>query len=394
MAVACLLLPRIPNHREQHCPGTITTIMYPTRPFEPAPVTMQEPHATGGRGIPTLDTPKRLVVAVTHDEPPGPILELLNQAGLHLGDGEGTNSQPTPHPQLLDGHALGPLDQLPVWLQDHPDDHLLLLFSVPVVHVASAMAKGQLPGKALEHWAEGADRALAVARRNRRRTTMLPLEAALADPAALFELLEHRFGLTLNAAPEALSPLEAPGAIFRLMAENAVWQSSRTRNLAAELQASALPMTATEDLAQPAIDQVYAEYRKYVDAAPAAKAETDRLNNDLKAAKEKLVQLEQQLAEPKIDHPKIQDLQDENDLLLQQLHHVQEELERYYLENQTLQSKESEFRKEFRALEKSTQKLQRHNDGLQRKVNYMVNSKSWKLTRPLRAVIKRLKGKD
>jgi hypothetical protein len=45
---------------------------------------------------------------------------------------------------------------------------------------------------------------------------------------------------------------------------------------------------------------------------------------------------------PPPDNTKVKELEEENDLLLAQLHQVQEELERYYLENQDLKKKQTQ----------------------------------------------------
>jgi hypothetical protein len=69
-------------------------------------------------------------------------------------------------------------------------------------------------------------------------------------------------------------------------------------------------------------------------------------NQDLSKAKNealaKVQAFQQQLKQskkPTLDAPKIKELEEENDLILSQLHQVQEELERYYLENQDLKKK-------------------------------------------------------
>jgi hypothetical protein len=69
--------------------------------------------------------------------------------------------------------------------------------------------------------------------------------------------------------------------------------------------------------------------------------------NQLEEARRQLHQVQHQLKAtqapvlaPPPDNTKVKDLGEENDLLLAQLHQVQEELERYYLENQDLKNKQ------------------------------------------------------
>ena len=59
----------------------------------------------------------------------------------------------------------------------------------------------------------------------------------------------------------------------------------------------------------------------------------EALKKELKATKAPVLA-------PPPDNTKVKDLEEENDLLLAQLHQVQEELERYYLENQDLKNKQ------------------------------------------------------
>ena len=73
-------------------------------------------------------------------------------------------------------------------------------------------------------------------------------------------------------------------------------------------------------------------------------AELPKLQADLKSAQEKAAKLQQTEAQLKKElqqvnaKPASTELQEENDLLLTQLHKVQEELERYYLENRQLKA--------------------------------------------------------
>lgn len=73
-------------------------------------------------------------------------------------------------------------------------------------------------------------------------------------------------------------------------------------------------------------------------------AELPKLQADLKSAQEKAAQLQQTEAQLKKElqqataKPISTELQEENELLLSQLHKVQEELERYYLENRQLKA--------------------------------------------------------
>ncbi len=82
--------------------------------------------------------------------------------------------------------------------------------------------------------------------------------------------------------------------------------------------------------------------------------ETQRLKSDLESAHKDIEGLKKSSQES----DKIKDLEEENDLLLTQLHTVQEELERYYLENQELIKKQPKPKpKPYGAAERVQQQL-------------------------------------
>lgn len=312
---------------------------------------MSRPQAMETKAIPRVAAPARLVVAAERDSDIGRIMNMLRLAGLT----ENADSRRAATPVLVNAVEHGGLARLPEMLEANEDDHLLLFHDMPVLVVARAMAEGQSPAEALAEWQEQAERLLALVRRHRRRITLLPLDAALEDPEGFIQAIASRFDLGIEAPTRSEPAPETPGAVFRMMAENAVWQHAEARHLAAELQASALPVDLPHSLATPAVDLVFEEYRHNLETA---RQETERKLSNRK-------------------DPKVTDLQEENDLLLQQLHHVQEELETYYLNSLDRQHDSDEVRK-----------LRRKNELLERRVNYIENSRSWKITGPMRAFIK------
>ena len=196
---------------------------------------MQEAHTTGGGGIPRVELPQKLGVVVPPGQDSGPVWKMLVASGLSTDEGAARA------PVLVDAGADG-IEALPAWLEQHPEGHILLLFNAPVPTIARHMSDAVEPGEAVAQWRQHAEQVLAVVRPNRRRMTLVALEAALADPAAFTDLLGDRFGLALKRPVDTSDAGDDPGALFRMMAENAVWQSPDVRNLAAELEANALPM--------------------------------------------------------------------------------------------------------------------------------------------------------
>lgn len=303
---------------------------------------MQEAHSTGGRGIPRLETPSRLVVATNAGNELLPVLNLLSDAGFALGE-QGSRNQ---LPQLADPFEPGDLGAIHEWLAGNTDAHLLLLFNAPVPLIAQSMVDGLPPDQAIGRWLADAQAVLKIVRRHRRRLSLLPLEGVLANPAGFTDILGQRFGIDLAPVRRHNGHAAAPGALFRMMAGSAVWQSTEARDVAAELEANALPMPPAPDIALPMVDEVYREFSQTIEQARDAKA---------------TAQVEARLGE----------LQEENELLLKQLHRVQEEFESRYLSGADGGEELEEARATIEAL---------------------YNSKSWKITKPLRYVLDLFSG--
>ena len=356
---------------------------------------MQEVQPADVQGIPRVQLPQKLGVVV----PPGhdiePVWHLLVAAGLSPEADAGRA------PVLVNTGKQG-FEALPAWLEQHPEGHILLLFNAPVPMIAGLMADALEPGEAVAQWRRQAEQVLAVVRQNRRCITLVALEAALADPAAFINLLGERFGLALKRPVDSTETDENPGAVFRMMAENAVWQSPDVRNLAAELEANALPMPPSRGLLLPAVEEVYSEFNALVERTSSRNKELEEENElllqqlhqvqeELETTLEKnrnlstkldALEKEQSAAascseqltkvQTELDQVKRQsderrkDLEEENELLLHQLHHVQEELESYYLNGMNARHELEEVRATIEAL---------------------YNSMSWKITRPLRFLV-------
>lgn len=355
-------------------------------------------------------TSTKLLVAALSGINTDPVLALVQSAWSSSSSRSG---EPL---EVMDGQALGGLGQVATWLAEHPMAHGLLLFKAPVFEIAQALADGREPEAALSQWMAGVQPLFQVVRANRRRVTLVPLEAALAHPASLIDGLINRMGLNIPAAsvPSACELPEVPSAMFRMLAENALWQSHEARHLAAELEASSLPIEVPDEWAETAVNAAYSDIvqRMKEGAAPSRELqeENELLLQQLHQVQEELEthflssqKYEKQVAEldqekqklsTRLDHarneleglrkeqqnnPRLTDLQEENDLLLQQLHHVQEELESYYLDNQKLRH--------------DAETKQAQNEALQYTVDALHGSMSWKITAPLRFIMRPFMGK-
>ncbi|NDY96289.1 hypothetical protein [Wenzhouxiangella limi] len=370
-------------------------------------------HQTSTRRLAAIQTPQSVIVAATLPTHQAAFFDALKAAGL---SDQAAQSDPCGQPQLISQDQIGDLAEVSDWMAEHPQGHLLLLMRLPVVAVARRLGEGMAPKTALAQWLESAQPVLAVIRRHRRRVSLLFAEPALADTPALLDTVSQRLQLQLQEVPAQAAAPALPSAVLRMMAENAIWQSSEARNLAAELTATALPLRSAQNILLPAIDQVFAEYRHSVDTTSRVELEKTRQKlqqvqhkaqtaeelkeeNELlltqlhqvqeelqshflqaKQSEEKLAQAQKQYdqlrkqlesagQESGKNDPALQDLQEENELLLQQLHHVQEELEHYYLQS-TQQASPWQDTAELHAAHDT--------------IRAIYNSYSWRLTRPLR----------
>ena len=155
----------------------------------------------------------------------------------------------------------------------------------------------------------------------------------------------------LQTQPSATTQPSTDG-LANWLIEQLVHTQADALQLYEELQAAANLPLANVAMSAPAADAAAQKLQADLKAAQekAAKlqqteAAAQKLQADLKAAQEKAAKLQQTEAQLKkelqqaVAKSASAELQEENELLLGQLHKVQEELERYYLENHQLKAK-------------------------------------------------------
>ena len=333
------------------------------------------------RVMPALATPQVVGVASTEPAWRAAVLDLLERSGLRTGSsGDPVNGPPT----LAAEDDPGPMAGWSDWLMERPQSHLLLLVPLPAVAVARSLGEGAVPKTALGQWLESAGTVLDVVRGQRRRVSLVFAEQVLAVPQAFLEALSQRLQLQLRSSVLTdLPPPGLPDALLHMMAENAIRQSGEARNIASELEANALPLTVADVRSAPQIEQVFNEYRDRIDTAAhdgqKLREENALLLAQLQEAQSQARQAEERTAKVRKGDARLHDLEEENQLLLQQVHQVQEELEHLYLQSvQTNSDELLEMQRRLQAAEDTVQAL--------------YNSKSWKLTRPLRWTLDLLTG--
>ena len=263
------------------------------------------------------------------------------------------------------------------WAVNQVDDgsertRALYTYARPEYAVAQAMADGAAPDEALREWQAAIHKMLAEVRPKRRHTLLVEAISAL-----------RHTGAPLPGQP--ISPMGGDGALKTsggitpldlALATLAVYQTGEVRHLLGELAASTAPLPGWDRPPQVDVKLIQEGLRTNRRAYEALQEEFDlqakRLAQIEHEASEQRQTLESKLANTQTQ---LKDTQEENDLLLLQLHQVQEELERYYLRNLELEKKTSG---------QPTKEDPPSIKQLERRVHLIEHSTSWRITAPLR----------
>ncbi|MEM9313831.1 MAG: hypothetical protein AAGA95_04330 [Pseudomonadota bacterium] len=200
--------------------------------------------------------------------------------------------------------SLGALDDLEKSLQQDTKKHAIVVYANPVMVLGDKLQAGGGMTEATANWRDSTERLLSLFRRDRRRITLIDGHAAQRAPELLERLLGDRLSRQLDLAGKPQTDDE-PAGLPQLVAAQALHQDEVAAALVSELEASSLPLG-------PA-------YRIDVDALIA-----DGLSHATKGA--------------------VETMREENDLLMLQLHQVQEELEIQCSKNRRLQEEQREIR--------------------------------------------------
>jgi len=250
-------------------------------------------------------------------------------------------------------------------LAHHPDARLILVYQNPASFVAAgAIEKGT--ASALGTWREESQRLLETVRRQRHQIVLVDGHAGLATPSALVGQIAQRLGCELERSLLVDYP-ETPtvDGVASALADFTIRHDELGGRLIAELEASSLPL-------------------------PPSYAYT----------KANVLDIWCQSGEAEGQKAKLQELEQEGDLLLVQLRQVQEELKRYYFVNKDLEEKLRQAQtlstQREEALTRTVDELARKRKALaakrkelerkKKQVQDIYRSTSWKLAGPLRKV--------
>ncbi|MGR4068051.1 hypothetical protein [Billgrantia sp. C5P2] len=261
------------------------------------------------------------------------------------------------------GEVIDDLVKAKAMLQKQPYAHFLICYDTPERQIANDIGNGRLPSQALASWQNQVKLLLDLYHQHYQRVTLVVHEALFNRQKALFDQLTARSGIALgrvslngNASVAGSELLEEQHVVLhRLMGLQAL-QYPPAKRLAQELEASSLPLLEPEDLFD-FLDQTYSV-----------------VNN----------------SETKIN---LDDLQQENDLLIRQLHMVQEELEQYLQEKEKDDTEIIKLKNEIKRKKEEMLNLTQKNNNMLAQLKAIRSSKSWKLTAPLRRTMMMLGGK-
>ncbi|WP_341938844.1 hypothetical protein [Marinimicrobium sp. C2-29] len=231
------------------------------------------------------------------------------------------------------------------------DASYVLLHARPERCIAQSLANGGDLKSAVSSWITSAEALLAFVRKNRFRAALLDVDAVCADPeAALTWLAQNHAGLKASArsAQERSVRLglvqngqDLDGNILLLVAIQAVDQSSGIQALLPYFEAGSVPVKQGA-YARPLVDLM------------STVASFDAVKRSIETAEEKAKASEKKL---NVSEDKVTSLKEESDLVIKELFKVQEELERYYLDNK---HKDADLERLEKELFKVREQLERY----------------------------------
>lgn len=275
--------------------------------------------------------------------------------------------------------------------QQPPEGFLLLGYTTPGPALLTAMANGVAPEEALSEWAQAAQSLVNLFKANRRRTVLINLQHAAENLPKLAQTLAGQWQLNIEPPPAVNTEPATPAKPeHQLLASVTIQQSTELDKLLAQLEACTVPLAETDKSAnQVAPNALYQQLES--DAAARAQEQTqaqeesqlllEQLHQVQEALEQQTLaarQAEKQHAEQKAANAKMEaelrqantahtktkaelatlenqlealkdtakEQAEENQLLIEQLHLVQEELERQFLKGKEFQSNVAKLQNE------------------------------------------------
>jgi hypothetical protein len=276
------------------------------------------------------------------------------------------------------GEVVADLEKAKVLLEEHARTHALICYDTPEREIAHDIAKGRMPSQALANWLHATNSLLEFYREHYQCLTLVCRAELEPKSKALLDKLSERSGIALGRIPlqEQNQELEIDSQTFVLqwLLSLHALQDPRAQCLIQELEASSLPLSGPACLLDMLDDAYVILQRGWVSQGQqhTLESEVQKLQSNLKQ------------------------VQKENDLVIEQLHKTQEQLEPYLVDGK------SDVKKLLQDIKRKNEKLHtfsRKNKQLAAKLqaarqelNDLRNSKSWKVTAPLRKTVGMFRG--
>jgi hypothetical protein len=291
---------------------------------------------------------------------------------------------------------------LDFWHEKYPDALFLLFYTRPETAVTHALRQGVDPKVFLHTWQTANRQLMQFQRRHRKNAVLFDAEAAMIQPQA-FSGMCRRHGLSLQEVEvEPVEIAETASEEF-FLARYFLQQQAGVQSLQAELTAGAQPLepptlpqvslssfgavikrlARERELAEQlddTVQQLTREKEKQVRFNNEQKQQIDDLNAKLKQQEDLKQQLETAQESRRQLESTVRETTEENELLLLQLHQVQEELESIFLQKQQIEAERAQT-------EAGLKKQRQRADRLKQTV-------SWKITAPLRGMTRPFRKTD
>jgi hypothetical protein len=237
-------------------------------------------------------------------------------------------------------------------MEDLPKNgKVLMLYSKPEYSIEASITRGEDTQPVIESWIAEAQEFLKLFRHNRQRVLLLHGPDILMQPESFSSFCQKELNVTVSA--DKINQINMPPSdreIFRVLAAQAVTGSLELKDLAGELEASAHTLRTDPTRYTPDWVSACNEVRGSDNSRPS------------------------------------KELVEENELLLLQLHQVQEELESYYLEAKALREKQGN------ASTADVEDLLSYAIKLEHEYTKLLKSHTWKAMAPVRHLGRIVKG--
>ncbi len=278
---------------------------------------------------------------------------------------------------LEDNLELSLLTALPAPGAVGSTDHLLLC-DEPAAGLGRLMASGMPPETALAEWMEQTAEILALHRPNRRRVHLVEIRAALRDPTLLPAWPDA------VPSPFATDDSKDPDPVLRLLARYCLEQDGRARPLAAEMTA-AMAGAGPGDI-DPA--SVFSTYRNICEQNGSAREDIARKEREIQLLKEqnRASHEEMELLQKKASamREELALLERERDRLRHRIGSKDDVLTAAERQIDLLRRDLAGMVRTHKDLHERKERLAQLADMLDKRVRQMENSRSWRLTAPLR----------